>query len=118
MVGSGRQHSSTIHLADLANFFRLVLEDKAARCYYFVGNGLKPTVAELTEAASVAVGAPGAVPGSDEEVRARVGNYVAEVILLGQGMSASKARADLGWERTRPGLVDELRDGSYRKVAA
>jgi nucleoside-diphosphate-sugar epimerase len=118
MVGSGRQHWSTIHVADLANFFRLVLEDNAARGYYVVGNGLNPTVAELTEAAAVAVGAPGAVPGTDEEVRARVGNFFAEVILLDQGMSASKARADLGWEATQPGLVDELRDGSYRKVAA
>jgi len=45
-----------------------VLGDTAARGYYVVGNGLNPTVAELTEAAAVAVGAPGAVPGSDEEV--------------------------------------------------
>ena len=95
-----------------------MLGDTAARGYYVVGNGLNPTVAELTEAAAVAVGAPGAVAGSDEEVRARVGNYVAEVILLDQGTSASKARADLGWEPTRAGLVDELRDGGYRKVAA
>ena len=118
MVGSGRQHWSTIHVADLANFFRLVLEDNTARGYYVVGNGLNPTVAELTEAAAVAVGAPGAVLGSDEEARARVGDYFAEVLLLDQAMTATKARADLGWAPTRPGLVDELRDGSYRKVAA
>jgi nucleoside-diphosphate-sugar epimerase len=118
MVGSGRQHWSTVHVADLANFFRLVLEGNSARGYYVVGNGLNPTVAELTEAAAVAVGAPGAVPGSDEEARARVGDYFAEVLLLDQAMSATKARADLGWEPTRPGLVDELREGSYRQVTA
>jgi len=118
MVGSGRQHWSTVHVADLANLFRLVLEDNTARGYYVVGNGLNPTVAELTEAAAVAVGAPGAVPGSDEEARARVGDYFAEVLLLDQAMSGTKARADLGWEPRRPGLVDELREGSYRQVAA
>jgi len=39
------------------------LEDDSARGYYVVGDGLNPTVAVLTEAAAVAAGAPGAVPG-------------------------------------------------------
>src|SRR5439155_17115453 len=38
----------------------------SARGYYVIGNGLKSTAAELTEAAAVAAGAVGAVPGSDE----------------------------------------------------
>jgi nucleoside-diphosphate-sugar epimerase len=116
MIGSGRQHWSTVHVADLADFFRRVLESDSARGYYVVGDGLNPTVAELTEAAAVAVGAPGAVPGSDEEARARLGDYFAEVVLLDQGTPAAKARDRLGWHPSRPGLLDELREGSYRKV--
>lgn len=116
MVGNGEQHWSTIHVADLAVFFRQVLESDSARGYYVVGDGLNPTVAELTEAAAVAVGAAGAVPGSEEEIRGRVGDYFAEVILLDQGTRAGKARAELGWSPTHPGLVDELRRGSYRAV--
>jgi hypothetical protein len=54
------------------------------------------------------------VPGSDEEVRARVGDYFAEVLLLSQGTQATKARTELGWEPSRPSLVDEFREGSYR----
>jgi nucleoside-diphosphate-sugar epimerase len=88
MLGSGRQHWSTVHAADLADFFRRALEDESARGRYIVANGLDPTVAELTEAVAVAVGAPGAVPGSDEEARARLGDYFAEVLLLDQGRSA------------------------------
>jgi nucleoside-diphosphate-sugar epimerase len=65
MIGSGQQHWSTVHVADLAVFFRRVLESDSARGYYVVGDGLDPTVVELTEAAAVALGAPGAVPGSD-----------------------------------------------------
>jgi nucleoside-diphosphate-sugar epimerase len=118
MVGSGQQHWSTVHVADLADVFRRVLEDDSTRGYYVVGDGLSPTVAELTEAAAVAVGAPGAIPGSDEEIRARVGDYFADVLLLDQGMSAAKAREELGWRPAHSGLVDELREGSYRKVAA
>lgn len=116
MLGSGRQHWSTVHVADLAVAFRLVLENESARGRYVVGNGLNPTVAELTEAAAVAVGGPGAVPGSDDEARARLGDYFAEVLLLDQGTTAARAHHELGWQPTHPGLVDDLRDGSYRKV--
>src|SRR5580693_3369434 len=66
MLGTGQQHWSTVHAADLADFFRRALEDDSARGRYIVASGSDPTVAELTEAAAVAVNAPGAVPGSDE----------------------------------------------------
>jgi nucleoside-diphosphate-sugar epimerase len=115
MLGTGQQHWSTVHVADLADFFRRVLEDDSARGYYVIGNGVNPTVAELTEAAAVAVGAPGAVPGSDDEARARLGDYFAEVLLLDQGTDAAKAHADLGWRPSHPSLADEFRHGSYRK---
>ena len=115
MLGTGQQHWSTVHVADLADFFRRVLESDSAQGRYVVGNGLNPTVAELTEAAAVAAGAPGAVPGSDEEARARLGDYFAEVLLLDQGTAATRARSELGWLPTRPGLVDEFRHGSYRR---
>ncbi len=115
MLGTGRQHWSTVHAADLADFFRRALEDDSARGRYVIGNGLHPTVAELTEAAAVAVGAPGAVPGSDDEARARLGDYFAEVLLLDQGTDAARARAEFGWHPSHPSLTDEFRHGSYRK---
>ena len=113
MIGTGRQHWSTVHVADLATVFRHVLEDDSARGRYVIGDGLNPTVAELTEAAAVAAGAPGAVPGSDAEARARFGDYFAEVLLLDQATYAARARDQLGWSPTHPGLIDEFRYGSY-----
>jgi nucleoside-diphosphate-sugar epimerase len=118
MLGSGQQRWSTVHVADLANVFRLVLENESARGRYIVGDGLNPTAAELTEAAAVAVGAPGAVPGSDDEARTRLGDYFAEVLLADEGTVAAKARAELDWAPAHPGLVDEFRQGSYRKVTS
>lgn len=118
MIGSGQQHWSTVHAADLADFFRRALESDSARGYYIVGDGRNPTVAELTEAAAGAVGAPGAIPGTETEARSRVGDYFAEVILLDQAASAAKAREELGWQPRMPALVDELRDGSYRRRAS
>jgi nucleoside-diphosphate-sugar epimerase len=117
MLGSGNQHWLTVHAADLANVFRLVLEHDSARGRYVVGDGLNPTLAELTEAAAVAVGAAGAVPGSDEEAHARLG-ALADALLLDQSTVAAKARAELNWAPSHPGLVEEFRQGSYRKVAA
>ena len=114
MLGTGQQHWPTIHVADLADVFRRVFEDDSARGYYVVGDGLNSTVTELTEAAAVAAGAPGAVPGSDEEARERLGDYFAEVLLLDQSTIAAKARTELDWSPSHPGLVEEFRHGSYR----
>jgi nucleoside-diphosphate-sugar epimerase len=114
MLGTGQQHWATVHVADLARFFALVLEDDSAYGRFVVGDGARSTVAELTEAAAGAAGALGAVPGSDDEARTRLGDAFAEVLLLDQGTVAAKARAELEWEPTHPSLVEEFRDGSYR----
>jgi nucleoside-diphosphate-sugar epimerase len=113
MLGSGQQHWSTVHAADLADFFRRALEDESAFGRYIVGDGSNPTVAELTAAAAVAARAPGAVTGSDDEARTRLGDYFAEVLLLDQATDAAKARAELDWYPTHSVLADEFRDGSY-----
>jgi nucleoside-diphosphate-sugar epimerase len=113
MLGTGDQHWSTVHVADLANFFRTALENEAARGYYVIGNGAFSTVAELTNAAAVAAGAAGAVPGSEAEARARLGDYFAEVLLLDQATTAAKARSELGWNPIQPSLRDEFLTGSY-----
>src|SRR4051812_48685533 len=113
MLGTGQQHWATVHVADLADLFRRALEDNSARGHYVVGDGLNPTVAEITEAAAVAAGAPGAVAGSEDEARGRLGD-LAEVLLLDQGTDAARAKADLDWSPSHPGLVDEFRNGSYR----
>ncbi|HEY2506309.1 MAG TPA: NAD-dependent epimerase/dehydratase family protein [Streptosporangiaceae bacterium] len=114
MLGTGQQHWSTVHAADLADFFRRALEDESARGRFIVGDGSDATVAELTEAAAVGSGAPGAVAGSDDEARSRLGDNFADVLLLDQGTNASKARAELGWYPSRPTLADDFRSGSYR----
>jgi nucleoside-diphosphate-sugar epimerase len=112
MLGTGQQHWSTVHAQDLADFFRRAMEDESARGRYIIGDGSNPTVAELTEAAAVSAGAPGAVAGSDDEARARLGGF-AEVLLLDQGTDAPRARAELGWRPSHRTLAEEFRNGSY-----
>lgn len=114
MLGTGEQHWSTVHAADLADFFRRALEDESASGRYVIGDGSNPSVEELTEAAAVAAGAPGAVAGSEEEARARLGDAFAQVLLLDQATDAARARAELGWRPSHPPLAEEFRHGSYR----
>ena len=76
MLGTGQQHWSTVHVGDLADFFRRVLEDNSARGRYVMADGLT---------------------------------------LLDQGTSAARARTELSWQPTHPGLVEEFRTGSYSK---
>lgn len=116
MLGAGGQHWATVHVADLAAVFRSALENDGARGRYVIGNGLTPTVSELTEAAAVAVGAPGAIPGSDQEARSRLGDCFAEVLLLDQATKAAKARALLGW-RTHL-TQDSLKNFAAAAIAA
>jgi nucleoside-diphosphate-sugar epimerase len=117
MVGTGHQHWPTVHVADLADAFRRVLEDDSARGRYAIADGANASVAELTEAAAVAAGAPGAVPGSADEARERLGDSFADVLLLDQITVATRARDELGWRPTRPGLAEEFRSGSYSAAA-
>src|SRR4051812_1871339 len=39
MLGTGEQHWATVHVADLADFFRRVLEDDSARGRYVISDG-------------------------------------------------------------------------------
>jgi nucleoside-diphosphate-sugar epimerase len=114
MLGTGQQHWATVHVADIADAFGRALEDDSAHGRYVIGNGVASTAAELTEAAAVAAGAPGAVPGTDDEARARLGPDFADVLLLDQGTESARARAELGWSPSHPSLADEFRHGSYR----
>ena len=80
-------------------------------------DGINSGAAKITEAVAAAVGAPGAVAGSDAEASARLGDYFADVMLLDQATDARRARTELGWAPSHPTLVEEFRDG-YRRAWA
>ena len=115
MLGTGAQHWSTVHVADLARLFGRVLESETARGRYVVGDGLNPTVAELTEAAAVAAGAPGASPVPMMRPGRVLGDYFAEVLLLDQGTFAAKARDELGWSPNTSGSSRRFPRGELRR---
>ncbi|MFI5775529.1 NAD-dependent epimerase/dehydratase family protein [Nocardia sp. NPDC051570] len=112
-IGSGRQHWGTIHAADLAALYLRVLETPTAHGRFIAASGASPTVREMSEAAARAAGAPGVITETDDAVRDRLGPYLAEALLLDQQATAAKARTELGWAPSGPGLLEELEYGSY-----
>ncbi len=106
LIGSGEQHWTTVHTADLGDLYLLVLEKAPAGEVYAGVSGQNPSVRELGEAI---VGPDGTVvPESDEATRERLGAPFADALLANQRSAGAKSRA-LGWIPSRPSLVEELR---------
>ncbi|MEV8215510.1 NAD-dependent epimerase/dehydratase family protein [Leifsonia sp. NPDC077715] len=114
LIGDGSQHWATVHVDDLAALYVLALEHGSAGATYIGAGGQNPTVRELGEAAAQAAGVAGGVAGeSVEESRSRLGEQLADALLLDQQARGTKARIDLGWEPNGPSLLEELLVGSY-----
>ncbi|WP_306205218.1 NAD-dependent epimerase/dehydratase family protein [Actinoplanes sp. RD1] len=102
LVGDGSQHWTTVHVDDLAVLYRIVLERGEGLGYVIGASGDNPTVRELGEAVG------DVQPETPEESRARLGDRLADALLLDQRAAGAKARS-LGWTPSRPSLIDDLR---------
>ena len=67
--------------------------------------------------AAIHTASPGDETSADLDSGARLGDCIAEALLLDQGTFAAKARDRLDWFPIHPGLVDEFRHGSYAREA-
>ena len=114
-IGTGRQHWPTVHARDLANLYLRVIESPDAAGRFIAASGQNPTVLEMTEAAARAAGAPGVTSETDDDTRGRLGQYLADALLLDQQAFGAKARAVVGWSPAGPSLLEELEHGSYAR---
>jgi nucleoside-diphosphate-sugar epimerase len=106
LIGSGAQHWASVHVEDLADLYVTVLEDAPGGELYIGASGVNPTVREMGLAT---VGSAGAVVAEDDDAtRARLGAGLADALLLDQQADGSRARTRLGWQPSRPSVLDEL----------
>lgn len=105
LIGPGDQHWTTVHADDLADLYVRALEKAPGGRAYVGVNGQNPTVRELGEALADTV-----VPENPEATVARLGGF-GEALLLDQQATGERAKQDLGWQPTRPSLVEELSAG-------
>jgi len=93
LIGDGTQHWATVHVDDLAELYRLVLEGGNRLGYLIAASGTNPTVAELGLAIA---GEFGVIASTREATQARFGEEFADALLLDQCADGAKARS-LGW---------------------
>ncbi len=102
-----------VHVEDLADLYRLLLEDREAAGIYHGVAEEAVHVAALAAAADRAAGGAGrAEPWPLVAAREALGAPFADVLALDQAASSGRARR-LGWRPSRPGAVEDLAGGSY-----
>jgi nucleoside-diphosphate-sugar epimerase len=113
-VGPGENAWSNVHVEDLADLYRLVLERAPAGAFYYAENG-ENAIRDLCAAISRTLGFGGRVESlSIEDANAEFG---AMPTALSYGANsrvrAARARRELGWSPSRPTLIDEIERGCY-----
>lgn len=108
LPGTGEQHWTTVHVDDLADLYVRTLEAPGGHTY-IAASGHNPTVREIGEA----LGGEPTFAG-DAATLDTMGAF-GEALLLDQQADGAKAKS-LGWQPSRPSLLDELASG-YRTTS-
>lgn len=110
-VGDGANRWPAADTRDVAVLYRLALEKgPAGSTFHGVGDtGLPRTLIAETIAAGLGVGTRSVTA---EEAPQYLG-FLAGFAALDNPVSNDRTRAVLGWEPTRPGWVEDVRDGHY-----
>jgi len=112
-VGTGENRWPLVHVDDLAELYVRALEHAPAGTLLIAVAGPSVRVGDIARAASEGAGAGGKVVAWPlAEARQVLGAY-ADALALDQQASARRAEELLGWKPFRPGILDELRHGSY-----
>lgn len=113
LPGSGEQRWTSVHTADLGRLYAAALEQAPAGSFYVAASGDNPTVAEIAAAASRGAGGSGRVRPSTAAETDELFGPLARALCLDQRATGAKARQELGWRPTGPGLLHDLELGSY-----
>jgi nucleoside-diphosphate-sugar epimerase len=114
-VGEGGQHWPTVHVDDLADLYAKVLEQGGAGNVYHGISG-EVQVRQAAEASARSGGRRAAVSAWPvEEARRTLGPF-AEALAADQRITAAKTLKALGWNPTRPGILEDLENGSYARA--
>lgn len=111
-VGSGDQRWALVHRADLAELYRLVLEQRARGIFHGV-DGASPTVAEAASAASTAAGRKGAIRAVPLDEARRTMGPVADALAMDQVVVSARA-IEVGWAPRHAPFVQDA-PSAYRE---
>ena len=114
-VGTGKNRWPFVHVDDLAELYLLALERAPAGTLLLGVSGPSHPVEEVAAAASRGAGAGGRTTAWPlEEARKSLGAY-ADALVLDQQASGRRAQETLGWQPTRPDVLEDIERGSYAR---
>jgi nucleoside-diphosphate-sugar epimerase len=114
-VGDGRNRWPAVHTLDAARLYRLALESAPAgtRLHAVGDEGIE--FRRIAEAIARGLDLP--VRSVSPEHAAGYVGFLAPFVGLDNPTSATRTRELLGWQPTRPALLDDLADGFYFRAA-
>jgi nucleoside-diphosphate-sugar epimerase len=111
-VGKGDQQWPTVHVEDLADLYVKALAKPAAGAVWHGISG-QVEVRKLAEAAAKAGGKNATVSSLPlEEARKMMGPF-ADALAANQVISSEQTKKALGWKPSRPGILEDVSQGSY-----
>jgi nucleoside-diphosphate-sugar epimerase len=113
-IGDGANAWSTVHVDDLARLYAAALDSAEPRLVVNAAAGAPVAMREIAEAVADLTGAQ-ALSITLEQARETLGP-LAGVLTRSAPLASAKAEQTLGWTPLQPGLLDELRQGSYAAV--
>jgi nucleoside-diphosphate-sugar epimerase len=108
-VGDGRNHWSIVHVDDLAELYRLLVEEASERTLVNGITGDPIEVRELAAAACEGAGAAAPVPWPRDDAAHEIGYTMAEALTRDHRITGARARELLGWRPAEREPLEELR---------
>lgn len=113
-VGRGANTWSNVHVEDVADLYRRVLERAPAGAFYYGENG-EASMAEICGAISRMLGFGGKVASMTQAEAISEYGEMPALYSFGSNsrVRAMRARRELGWAPSRAALLDDIERGSY-----
>ncbi|WP_193181239.1 NAD-dependent epimerase/dehydratase family protein [Nisaea sediminum] len=113
-IGPGENIWSNVHIGDLVELYRLVLEKAPAGAFYYAENG-ENSMREAAAAIGQTLGFGGGTEEmSIDEAAGYWGDGPAnDTMASNSRVRARRARSELGWAPSNPGLIEEIENGCY-----
>jgi len=113
VIGDGENHWSNVHVDDLAELYRLAIEEPAGGEVFLACGGMPQLVRKLAQAAASACGPATKVEFVPVEEARKALGWVADCLAMDCKAGSTKPARFFGWSVKHPDVVGELGSGSY-----
>lgn len=110
-IGDGANEWSSVHVDDLARLYAAALDRRLGGVVVNAASGTRTSMRRIAEAVAALTGSR-AIPLTLEQARQAMGPYAA-VLTRSSPLDPSRAKRLFGWRATAPGLLEDIRSGSY-----